>query len=284
MRSFNPLITALALTLLLAFGCDGSEGRFCLDDEDCSGNEFCQVDEEICVLPCEDNIDCDSLQCNSEPSDRDWCQPDDADLDSVVGGGGGGGGSVTARDVADTLLGDNLFLTTVVTLLTTLFIDEIRGPTGQRGTVGVEGPQGPAGPQGPQGPPGQVAIHREAFNTPSQSDNGPIEGRALTFLKEGADTTLRVAWYDVLSASGESCTCAWSLRFDGEPCASPGPIGTIGGGVGGQTVSGWCEATDSGPIGLGEVTLSVEVESREGCDCTTGDAVSAGYLQAQELP
>lgn len=280
-------LLALAWVLSMATAClDGGAGESCLEDEECAIGNYCHDDLQVCVESCEVNLDCGSGECLRDANGDGFCE---LSTGPTFGGGGGNGGDVSAEDVADILASDNVFLTALVTLMTTLFIDELRGPTGQVGQTGSVGPRGPEGPAGPPGPPGQALLHRESFSVVSDQNSGTVEGRALTFIKELESSTLRVSWYDVVKAApaqdGQACSCAWSVLFDNAPCTVPGPIGTLAGGNApvGHTVTGFCEATADGPLGLGEVTISVEVEARDGCDCGTGDPVSAGFIEAQEV-
>lgn len=283
------LTAALMMSAAPLSGCLDSEGSACFSDEECDLGQFCQEGLNVCVEPCDEDSECDSFECVSDES-GDFCEPPVVPA-NPFGGGGGSGSGATPEAVANELAGDSVFLGALATLLTTVFIDQLRGPIGQSGPSGSQGPRGEpgeAGPQGPAGPAGRFEVQRVSASLVSEADAGAVEGRSLTVVKTSDESALRVTWFDILQAeapeAGVDCACAWSVRFNDEACVEPGPVGTLvrAGSGAGQTLVGACEATESGAL-PSDVTVSIEVEARDGCDCTTGDAVGAGSLEALEV-
>ncbi len=285
MKGLATAAVAIFAALMLT-GCLTSEGSSCLSDQECDSDQLCQRDQNVCVIACSDDDQCNSGEC-IEDGERSFCELEDPFFnDSRTASSG----DVDPEAVANVLADDNAFLATVATLLTTLFIDELRGPVGQSGSRGPEGPMGPEGPEGPIGPEGPAGkapvVHRASFSQVFEANEGIVDGRSLGLEKASPTSQLRVTYQDILSASGQQpCSCAWSVLFNGEPCATPGPLGTIsaGGAAATQTISGYCQATESGPLEQGQVELSVEVVARDGCECTTGDIVGTGLFEVQEI-
>lgn len=149
----------------------------------------------------------------------------------------------------------------------------------------LRGPQGDVGPQGEPGEAGQgfEAIQRRSFVGEDEA------ARRLTFRKAQATTAARVLYFDHfgLSAQGESGECVWSVRFNGLPCTTPGPLEArleAGAPSRAALIGGYCEENSSGPLPAGQLELQVEVRAEgDGVTCLTGLPGTAGFMEAYEV-
>jgi hypothetical protein len=173
--------------------------------------------------------------------------------------------------------------------------------TGCTAQPGEEGPAGPAGEPGEDGQPGmdgadgdpaERVVHWATFTTGHLIDSGLVPNRALTVPKAADETGLRVTYFDhhgAQSGTGNPpCACFWEVLFDGERCASPGPLeGLVASIVEqtlvSQTISGYCYETEAGPIASGDAELTVEVSHTEMCSCDSGLSGVLGFIEAEEL-
>jgi hypothetical protein len=164
------------------------------------------------------------------------------------------------------------------------------------GRDGEDGLQGEAGPAGEPGDPAERTVHRSTFSSYSDVDDGTIADRELTFNKAEESTMLRLTYYDSFTVNGSTGAlygCRWMLLFNGRPCTDPGPIAGnvvgMGSTISSFPVSGWCTATDDGPLGAGEITVTVNVGTIPGVsgltagDCITGMGEITGFIEAEEL-
>ena len=107
---------------------------------------------------------------------------------------------------------------------------------------------------------------------------------------------VRLTYYDSFTVNGgtlELWGCRWMLLFNDRPCTDPGPIaGNVAGTgttISTTTISGWCAATDEGPLGADDVVVTVRVgpiTSVSGVtdgDCITGLGQVTGFIEAEEL-
>ena len=138
-------------------------------------------------------------------------------------------------------------------------------------------------------------IHRVVGQGNDGRDDGFLTGRELTFTKELQDSDLRVSWQDVRRCVGY-CYGYWEAYIDGEPCAEPAAMRWWNHAYGGSngvrnnnhlpaTITGYCSATASGPIGAGEHTITIRVTHEGGAhvDWYAGWNNSPFVIEAEEI-
>ena len=164
------------------------------------------------------------------------------------------------------------------------------------GPKGEDGLDGDAGPPGAPGDAAARAVYRSTFSSTDDQDNGTVADRSLTFTKAEDDSAIRLNYYDSFTINGgtlELFGCQWMVLFNDRPCVDPGTIVAKIAGTGTtletSTVSGWCTATDEGPLTAGEITVTVRVGTVSGVsgvsagDCITGLGQVTGFIEAEEL-
>jgi len=91
-----------------------------------------------------------------------------------------------------------------------------QGDTGLQGQVGFQGPQGDTGPEGPQGIPGTPKLHYVmGVDVQDGRENGPINGRVLSFVKESSTSLLRVTYSDNIRVVTTNSSFQWKVFLDG---------------------------------------------------------------------
>ncbi len=73
--------------------------------------------------------------------------------------------------------------------------------------------------------PFRTLVRNQAKLTETMSA-GPLNSRAVVIQKRAPTTGLRVVWSDQLKVEGavDTSGCRWEVKFNGAPCANPGPV------------------------------------------------------------
>jgi hypothetical protein len=162
---------------------------------------------------------------------------------------------------------------------------------------GAQGEAGPQGEEGSAGDPAERTVHRVTFSGQEDADDGVLDGRELTFTKVEESTVIRLTYYDSFTINGGTLGlygCRWMLLLNDRPCTDPGPIaGVVAGAsstISTAPISGWCAATDEGPLGAQEIVvtawvgpISTSISGVTDGDCVTGLGNITGFIEAEEL-
>jgi hypothetical protein len=122
----------------------------------------------------------------------------------------------------------------------------------------------------------------------SETDNGVLAGRTVTFLKRAAPTGLRVVWSDNFRVRITNAACRWEVLFNGAACTNPGGLvfdkyegNTASNRHDPATVVGTCFGLPAGPV---VITTRVGPTPGYGAvDCYTGWAIQLVSLEVEEV-